>query len=55
MRDRFPWNLVDFHFRTHVPRVFTGESTTRRYSIGLVDLMARYALAGIDPQALAVR
>jgi flavin-dependent dehydrogenase len=47
--------LVDFHFRKHMPRVFTGEATTRRYSIGMVDFMVRHGLAGNDPQLLAVR
>jgi len=47
--------LLDFHFRTHMPRVFTGEATTRRYSIGLVDFMVAHALAGNDPRNLAVR
>jgi flavin-dependent dehydrogenase len=54
-RTRFPGRLMDFHFRKHMPRVFTGEATMKRYSIGLVDFMVRYALAGNDPQKLAVR
>ncbi|MEN8181445.1 MAG: tryptophan 7-halogenase [Myxococcota bacterium] len=55
MRTRFPGKLLDFHFRKHVPRVFTGESTTGRYSVGLLDFMVRYGLAGNDPRRLAVR
>jgi hypothetical protein len=46
---------VDPHFRKHLPRVFTGESTTRRYSMGLLDFMVRWALFGTDPGPLAVR
>lgn len=55
MRKRLPGRLLDFHFRKHMPRVFTGEATTRRYSVGLLDFMVRYGLAGNDPQRLAVR
>jgi flavin-dependent dehydrogenase len=51
----FPWRLVDPHFQKHLPRVFTGESTTRRYSMGLLDFMVRWALTGSDPAPLAVR
>jgi flavin-dependent dehydrogenase len=54
-RNEFPWSLVDPHFRKHLPRVFTGESTTQRYSMGLLDFMVRGALFGTDPQPLAVR
>jgi flavin-dependent dehydrogenase len=54
-RNEFPWSLVDPHFRKHLPRVFTGESTTRRYSMGLLDFMVRFALTGSDPKPLAVR
>ncbi|MEN8162021.1 MAG: tryptophan 7-halogenase, partial [Myxococcota bacterium] len=51
----FPWRFVDPHFQKHLPRVFTGESTTRRYSVGLLDFMVRWALTGNDPKPLAVR
>jgi flavin-dependent dehydrogenase len=51
----FPWQLVDPHFRKHLPRVFTGESTTQRYSMGLLDFMVRWALFGTDAAPLAVR
>ena len=54
-RTEFPWMLLDPHFRKHLPRVFTGESTTRRYSMGLLDFMVRWALTGSDPAPLAVR
>lgn len=54
-KTEFPWLLVDPHFRKHLPRVFTGESTTKRYSMGLLDFMVRWGLLGTDPQPLAVR
>jgi len=54
-RAEFPWMLIDPHFRKHLPRVFTGESTTRRYSMGLLDFMVRYGLTRSDPSSLAVR
>lgn len=54
-RSQFPFTLLDPHFRKHMPRVFTGESTTRRYSMGLLDFMVRWALTGSDPRPLAVR
>jgi flavin-dependent dehydrogenase len=54
-KSEFPWALVDPHFRKHMPRVFTGESTTRRYSMGLLDFMVRWALTRSDPTPFAVR
>lgn len=51
----FPWRFIDPHFRKHLPRVFTGESTTQRYSMGLLDFMVRWGLTGSDPVPLAVR
>jgi flavin-dependent dehydrogenase len=54
-RQRLPGRLLDFHFRKHMPRVFTGEAVTKRYSIGLLDFMIRYGLARNDPRLLAVR
>jgi flavin-dependent dehydrogenase len=51
----FPWRFIDPHFQKHLPRVFTGESTTRRYSMGLLDFMVRWALTGSDPTPLVVR
>jgi flavin-dependent dehydrogenase len=54
-RAEFPWVLVDSHVRKHLSRVFTGESTTKRYSMGLLDFMVRWGLTGSDPQPLAVR
>jgi flavin-dependent dehydrogenase len=42
--------LLDFHFRKHMPRIFTGEDATNPYSLGLVKFMATYGLAGNDPE-----
>lgn len=47
--------LLDGHFRKHMPRIFTGENTTNPYSLGLVDFMVRYGLAGNDPRELEIR
>jgi flavin-dependent dehydrogenase len=55
-RVRRTWKgrLLDFHFRKHMPRIFTGEDVTNRYSLGLIDFMVKYALAGDDPEALRI-
>lgn len=51
-----PWGrLMDFHFRKHLPRVFSGEASTSRYSVGLVDFMCKHALLDNDPAQLAIR
>jgi flavin-dependent dehydrogenase len=55
MRTQWFWRMLDFHFVKHMPRVFTGEATNKRYSVGLLDFMVRHGLAGNDPQNLAVR
>jgi len=47
--------LTDWHFRKHLPRVFTGEATDSRYSMYMVDFMLRYGLAGNDPAEFSVR
>jgi flavin-dependent dehydrogenase len=52
---RFPGRLMEPHLLKHLPRVFTGEATTHRYSVGLLDFMIRYGLVGEDPRALAIR
>ena len=36
-------------------RVFTGEATRSRYSVGLVDFMVKYGTYGHDCAELAVR
>jgi hypothetical protein len=35
--------------------VFTGEATDTSYSMGMVDFMLHYGLAGNDPDEFAVR
>ena len=47
--------LMDFHFRKHLPRVFSGEASTSRYSVGLVDFMCKHALLDNDPMDSAIR
>jgi flavin-dependent dehydrogenase len=47
--------VMDVHFRKHLPRVFTGEATTKRYSVGLLNFMCQYGLMQSDPEGLRVR
>ncbi|MBW2241242.1 MAG: NAD(P)/FAD-dependent oxidoreductase [Deltaproteobacteria bacterium] len=47
--------ILDPHFRKVLPSVFTGEGTTSRYNIALVDFMCKYGLAGNDPAPLRIR
>jgi hypothetical protein len=46
---------LDFHFRKHMPRVFTGEATDSRYSMAMVGFMLKHGLAGNDPAEFSVR
>jgi hypothetical protein len=46
--------LVDWHFRKHMPKIFTGENVTSRYSFSLVRFMVHHALAGNDPELLRI-
>jgi flavin-dependent dehydrogenase len=46
--------LVNRHFMRHMPRIFTGEATTRLYSRKLLDFMCRYGLYRHDPAQLRV-
>jgi flavin-dependent dehydrogenase len=50
----FVGRMLDFHFRKHMPRIFTGEDATNRYSLGLVEFMVKYGLAGNDPTELQI-
>jgi flavin-dependent dehydrogenase len=50
---RLGW-MLDTHFRRHMPRIFTGENVTNRYSRGLVDFMCTYGLAGNDPREFEI-
>jgi len=55
VRKRRGWKIIDRHLQRHLPRIFTGEATRSRYSVGLLDFMVRYAIAGHDPAKLEVR
>ncbi len=55
VRDTPIGKLLDFHFRKHMPRIFTGENATHPYSLGLVQFMVTYGLAQNDPDALRIR
>jgi hypothetical protein len=46
--------LLDGHFQKHLPRIFTGEASTNRYSVGLVDFMCKHSLMDNDPEPLSV-
>jgi flavin-dependent dehydrogenase len=46
--------LMGFHLRKHLPRVFSGEASTSRYSVGLVDFMCKHALRDNDPADCAI-
>ena len=46
--------MLDFHFRKHIPRIFTGENATHPYSLALIRFMVNHGLAGNDPDALRV-
>jgi len=54
VRTTIPGRLVDFHFRKYMPRIFTGEDATNRYSLGLVEFMVNHGLARNDPTELRV-
>jgi len=54
VRATLPGRLLDFHFRKHMPRIFTGEDATNRYSQGLIGFMIQYGLARNDPADLRV-
>jgi len=54
VRGTLPGKLLDFHFRKHMPRIFTGEDATNRYSLGLVEFMVKHGLAGNDPTKMRI-
>ena len=54
VQNTLPGRMLDFHFRKHMPRIFTGEDATNRYSLGLVSFMTQYGLAGNDPDTLRI-
>jgi len=43
------------HIERHIGLQASGAATTSRYSRGLLRLLGRYGLGGIDPAALAIR
>jgi flavin-dependent dehydrogenase len=47
--------LYDMHLSRHLPQVFTGEKTQRRYSVGLLNFMCRRGIGRRDWRRLEVR
>jgi hypothetical protein len=43
------------HIERHVALQASGMATTARYSRGLLRLLSRYGLRGIEPAALAIK
>lgn len=54
IRRTVPGKMMDWHFRKHMPRVFTGENVTHWYSLGLLTFMAQHALWNNDPEHLRI-
>ncbi|HXC50277.1 MAG TPA: NAD(P)/FAD-dependent oxidoreductase [Candidatus Limnocylindrales bacterium] len=54
MRRTIPGRMMDWHFRKHMPRIFTGEGVTNAYSLGLLTFMAQHALWNNDPEMLRI-
>jgi hypothetical protein len=54
VRGTLAGKLLDFHFRKYMPRIFTGEDATNRYSLALVEFMVKHGLAGNDPTKLQI-
>jgi len=54
VRRTVPGKMMDWHFRKHMPRVFTGENATHWYSVGLVTFMAQHGLWKNDPEMLRI-
>jgi len=54
VREQRIGKLLDFHFRKHMPRIFTGENATHPYSLALIQFMVTHGLAGNDPDELRV-
>jgi hypothetical protein len=47
--------LMNFHLQKHLPRVFSGEASTSRYSVGLIDFLCKHALLDNDPADSAIQ
>jgi hypothetical protein len=54
VRRSVPGRMIDWHFRKHMPRIFTGEGVTNAYSVGLLAFMAEHALWRKDPDLLRI-
>jgi len=54
VRGTFWGRLLDFHFRKHMPRLFTGEGATNRYSQWLLGFMVQHGLYRQDPAELRI-
>jgi flavin-dependent dehydrogenase len=54
-RQRVLGRLLNLHFSRHLPQLFTGDATMRRYSSWLLDFMCRHGLSRKDPEVLRVR
>ncbi len=50
VQKRLIGKLMGFHFRKHMPRIFTGDDVTHRYSTWLIEFMSTYGLYGHDPE-----
>jgi flavin-dependent dehydrogenase len=55
MAENWIGKLVSPHASKHLPRIFTGEATTKTYSRKLLDFMIQHALLEHDPRELMVR
>ncbi len=49
VQKRLIGKLMGLHFRKHMPRIFTGDDVTNRYSTWLIEFMSTYGLYGQDP------
>ncbi len=52
---RFARERAQHHIERHIGLLASGAATTSRYSRGLLRLLSRYGLGGIDPATLAIR
>jgi hypothetical protein len=52
---RFVRERAQHHIELHIGLQASGAATTSRYSRGLLRLLSRYGLGGVDPATLAIR
>jgi flavin-dependent dehydrogenase len=50
VQKRLLGKLMAFHFRKHMPRIFTGDDVTNRYSTWLIEFMSTWGIYGNDPE-----